>query len=625
MCQSVPNRRGRAAAARCIASANDGASLSVKEARSQPSTFAAAAEEEKKPSQSFSSANNNSNDNAARPLTGNPAERQPTDAPPFTIGTLRKAIPPHCFERSLLRSSLSLALDLALAAALAAAATAGIPRIPAALSPLRALAWLAYWWFQGAVCTGIWVQAHECGHQAFSSSQAVNDSVGLVLHSLLLVRFFFFEGFSRVVCLLSFLSLFSLFFSLSFSSSLLYAANSSALHSRALGISCIFFLFLWMRVRFSLLGSLSFNFIFLKKNEKVPYFSWKHSHRRHHSNTGSVDRDEVFVPPVRRSRRGSSCGDCNDGGDSSEEKEEEGKVKKMTELANASLLSRALGSEQFLASAPGRLGAILFALTLGWPAYLCFNVSGRPTFPEGSWPNHFAPSSPIFTSRRERLEVAVNDAALAAVAAGLLFLGKSIGVGALLRLYFVPYLVVNAWLVTITRTTAPRAGTGCAGPSPPSTATTAASSTRPTTTSRTPTSSTTFSRRSRTTTPRRRRRPSSRSWESTTLGTRGEASSGRSGRTLGSAPWCPRMRARRRRTGRKHRFGSGGWWSEKREIFVDFVFVVAVFVFLFSSPPPHPTPPPATLPHTYRHPSTHAPRHAQSRFKQNTTLFIHSY
>ena len=198
------------------------------------------------------------------------------------------------------------------------------------------------------------------------------------------------------------------------------------------------------------MGSLSFNFIFLKKNEKVPYFSWKHSHRRHHSNTGSVDRDEVFVPPVRRSRRGSSCGDCNDGGDSSEEKEEEGKVKKMTELANASLLSRALGSEQFLASAPGMLGAILFALTLGWPAYLCFNVSGRPTFPEGSWPNHFAPSSPIFTSRRERLEVAVNDAALAAVAAGLLFLGKSIGVGALLRLYFVPYLVVNAWLVTIT-------------------------------------------------------------------------------------------------------------------------------------------------------------------------------
>jgi hypothetical protein len=55
------------------------------------------------------------------------------------------------------------------------------------------------------------VVAHECGHQAFSKWQAVNDAVGLVTHSLLL----------------------------------------------------------------------------------VPYYSWKHSHRRHHSNTGSVSRDEV--------------------------------------------------------------------------------------------------------------------------------------------------------------------------------------------------------------------------------------------------------------------------------------------------------------------------------------------
>jgi omega-6 fatty acid desaturase (delta-12 desaturase) len=55
------------------------------------------------------------------------------------------------------------------------------------------------------------VIAHECGHQAFSNYQAVNDGVGLVLHSLLL----------------------------------------------------------------------------------VPYYSWKHSHRRHHSNTGNVVKDEV--------------------------------------------------------------------------------------------------------------------------------------------------------------------------------------------------------------------------------------------------------------------------------------------------------------------------------------------
>ena len=43
---------------------------------------------------------------------------------------------------------------------------------------------------QGAVCTGIWVIAHECGHQAFSKYQLVNDSVGLVMHSCLLVPYF---------------------------------------------------------------------------------------------------------------------------------------------------------------------------------------------------------------------------------------------------------------------------------------------------------------------------------------------------------------------------------------------------------------------------------------------------
>ena len=43
---------------------------------------------------------------------------------------------------------------------------------------------------QGAVCTGVWVIAHECGHGGFSKWQVVNDAVGLVLHSCLLVPYF---------------------------------------------------------------------------------------------------------------------------------------------------------------------------------------------------------------------------------------------------------------------------------------------------------------------------------------------------------------------------------------------------------------------------------------------------
>lgn len=37
--------------------------------------------------------------------------------------------------------------------------------------------------------TGVWVLAHECGHQAFSESELANNIFGTVLHSLLLVPY----------------------------------------------------------------------------------------------------------------------------------------------------------------------------------------------------------------------------------------------------------------------------------------------------------------------------------------------------------------------------------------------------------------------------------------------------
>merc|ERR1739848_883739 len=105
--------------------------------------------------------------------------------PPFTIKELRDAIPAHCFERSLLKSSFFLARDLALVAIIAYAATF----IGAAPLWARYVLWPVYWIVQGTVATGIWVIAHECGHQAFSPSKAINNAVGLVLHSALLVPY----------------------------------------------------------------------------------------------------------------------------------------------------------------------------------------------------------------------------------------------------------------------------------------------------------------------------------------------------------------------------------------------------------------------------------------------------
>lgn len=190
------------------------------------------------------------------------------------------------------------------------------------------LLWPLYWFFQGAVCTGLWVLAHECGHQAFSDYGWVNDTVGFVLHSSLL----------------------------------------------------------------------------------VPYWSWKISHRRHHSNTGSVEKDEVFVPSVR------------------DTVSEEG-----FEWDQLSIV---------------RLVRLLISLFLGWPLYLMFNSASRPY--EGyKWVNHFNPYSPIF-SKRERLSILASDLGLVAVAAGLKMLYSMFGGVWLLKTYGVPLIVVNFWLVMIT-------------------------------------------------------------------------------------------------------------------------------------------------------------------------------
>lgn len=115
--------------------------------------------------------------------------RVPTEKPQFTLGTIRKAIPAHCWQRSLVKSFTYLMTDVLVCSALFYAATwIDHPAVP------RWLAWLVlwpmYWFWQGAFGTGIWVIAHECGHGAFSDYEWVNDSVGLVFHSLLLVPYY---------------------------------------------------------------------------------------------------------------------------------------------------------------------------------------------------------------------------------------------------------------------------------------------------------------------------------------------------------------------------------------------------------------------------------------------------
>ena len=94
-------------------------------------------------------------------------------------------IPKECFERSLIRSSLSLVLSLAMTIGSGALAYAFIPLTWSWLP-----AWIAYAIVAGTAGTGCWVVAHECGHRAFAKYNWLQDMIGYCLHSGLLVPYF---------------------------------------------------------------------------------------------------------------------------------------------------------------------------------------------------------------------------------------------------------------------------------------------------------------------------------------------------------------------------------------------------------------------------------------------------
>lgn len=255
-------------------------------------------------------------------------KRSLADKPPFTMADIKRAIPPHCFRRSVARSTSYLLRDLSAVAALFYVALVAIPSLPAA-GALRLAAWPLYWAAQGCALNSVWVIAHECGHHAFSEHAALDDAVGFALHTALL----------------------------------------------------------------------------------VPYFSWKHSHRRHHANSSSLDRDEVYVPW------------------------------KASELPS---FLRVLHG-----NAAVRLVLFVLVLVFGFPLYLTCNITGRP-YPRLA--NHYDPYSPIFSGSRERAQVLVSDAGIAAFSLALYRLTSAApgGFTTLALVYGVPLLVVNVWLVLIT-------------------------------------------------------------------------------------------------------------------------------------------------------------------------------
>jgi hypothetical protein len=95
------------------------------------------------------------------------------------------SIPEDCFKKDTFTSLMYAAFSAVLTVSCGLLAYLYIP-FDVSYLPV----WFAYAAVTGTIATGCWVVAHECGHNAFSENRAVQDAVGYVLHSLLLVPYF---------------------------------------------------------------------------------------------------------------------------------------------------------------------------------------------------------------------------------------------------------------------------------------------------------------------------------------------------------------------------------------------------------------------------------------------------
>lgn len=112
------------------------------------------------------------------------------EVPDFTIKDIRDAIPKHCLERSGLKGMMYVFRDLTYLGTTFMLFHNFVTPETIPSYPARFVLWGLYTFLQGLFGTGVWVLAHECGHQAFSPSKTFNNVVGWVLHSALLVPFF---------------------------------------------------------------------------------------------------------------------------------------------------------------------------------------------------------------------------------------------------------------------------------------------------------------------------------------------------------------------------------------------------------------------------------------------------
>lgn len=150
----------------------------------------------------------------------------------------------------------------------------------------------------------------------------------------------------------------------------------------------------------------------------TPFFSWRISHHRHHSNHASMERDEVYVPKTR------------------------------TDLNIPLKENSKIDWEEHFGDTPiYTLYMLLRQQFLAFPAYLLFNVSGQKTYPK--WTNHFDPNSILFT-KEQRNSVILSNIGIISMILGVQYSCLKWGSSEVVKYYGLPWLLVSHWFIMIT-------------------------------------------------------------------------------------------------------------------------------------------------------------------------------
>jgi fatty acid desaturase len=101
---------------------------------------------------------------------------------------VRRAIPEECFAPETATSLGYLSVSLLGTAACTAVGISMLGAIGTSIWTLPI--WSAYSAVTGTVAMGLWVLAHECGHGAFSPDKKLQDAIGFIIHSVMLVPYY---------------------------------------------------------------------------------------------------------------------------------------------------------------------------------------------------------------------------------------------------------------------------------------------------------------------------------------------------------------------------------------------------------------------------------------------------